>query len=169
MQKYFCWCLLTMLVLSVPSQAQKIDGAPAKPVPVAIAANNGLRNEDAKFKGAGITLAGTFTLPSTTTLGAAPKKLPAVLLLGAQGATPRDGMVVAPEVVQPIYKLLAEHLAAQGFVTFRFDKRCAGASGCSPSLALDDYVEDARAAFELLRARPEVNPAKVFVFGHDEG
>jgi hypothetical protein len=71
--------------------------------------------------------------------------------------------------LQPIYKDLAEHLAGQGFVTLRFDKRCAGASSCQPNSPFEEIVDDAKAAYELLRARPEVDPAKVLVFGHSEG
>ena len=143
----------------------------AKPVEkaaavTAVPATNGLRNEDAKITAHGVTLAGTFTLPATT----APKKAPAVLLLGAFDATPRDGMVVAPNVIAPIYKAIAEHLATKGFVTFRFDKRCAGASSCPATAAsMDEYLEDAKAALDALQQRPEVNPAKVFIFGHSEG
>ena len=153
LQFNLCRCLLLILLMSLSLFAQQ--KAPA----------NNLRNEEAKFSGHGVTLAGTLTLPKVTV----PKKTPAVLLLGAFGATPRDGLAVTPTVIQPIYKLLAEHLAAQGFVTFRYDKRCAGASGCQKETTFEEIVDDAKAALELLRARPEVDPAKIFVFGHSEG
>ncbi len=165
--KFLFFCLM---LLALPTVAQKKAKA-AKPAAVATATSaNGLRNEEAKVTAHGVTLAGTFTLPATTAL----KKAPAVLLLGAFDATPRDGMVVAPNVVAPIYKAIAEHLATQGFVTFRFDKRCAGASSCpataaSSNASMDEMLDDAKAALDALQKRPEVNPTKVFIFGHSEG
>ncbi len=161
--KFLFFCLM---LLALPTVAQKKAKA-AKPAAVATATSaNGLRNEDTKITAHGVTLVGTFTLPAVT----APKKAPAVLLLGAFDATPRDGMVVAPNVIAPIYKAIAEHLAAQGFVTLRFDKRCAGASSCPATAAsMDEMIEDAKAALDALQKRPEVNPVKTFIFGHSEG
>ncbi len=170
MQKILFQCLSVMLVMSLGVHAQKKVKV-AKPVEKAAAvaaapAANGLRNEEAKLTAHGVTLAGTFTFPATAAL----KKAPAVLLLGAFDATPRNGMVVAPNVIAPIYKAIAEHLATQGFVTFRFDKRCAGASSCPATAAsMDEMLDDAKAALEALQKRPEVNPAKTFIFGHSEG
>lgn len=170
MQKILFQSLLVLLVASLGVRAQK-KAKVAKPVEkaatiTAMPAANNLRNEEAKLTAHGVTLAGTFTLPATT----APRKAPAVLLLGAFDATPRDGMVVAPNVVAPIYKAIAEHLATQGFVTFRFDKRCAGASSCPATAAsMDEMLDDAKAALDALQKRPEVNPAKTFIFGHSEG
>ena len=142
-------CLILILMMSLPLCAQQKPSV------------NNFRNEEAKFAGHGVTLAGTFTFPKTV----APKKTPAVLLLGAFGATPRDGVQVSATVLQPIYKDLAEHLAGQGFISFRFDKRCAGASSCQPNSSFEEFLDDARAALELLRARPEVDPAKIILFG----
>jgi hypothetical protein len=168
MQKTICWSWLLVLALSLPVAALKKKAKDVKQAAKSVVAApvvNGWRNEEAKFAGHGVTLAGTFTFPKTT----APKKTPAVLLLGAFGATPRDGVQAAANVLQPIYKDLAEHLAGQGFVTLRFDKRCAGASTCRANGSFEELVDDAKAAYELVRARPEVDPSKIFLFGHSEG
>jgi pimeloyl-ACP methyl ester carboxylesterase len=65
---------------------------------------------------------------------------------------------------------LAEALDAAGLATFRYDKRGVGAStGRWHSAGFYDNRDDAAAALEFLRARPEVDPARVIVLGHSEG
>jgi uncharacterized protein len=123
-----------------------------------------VRSEEVKFDSAGVALAGTLLLPKTE----AGKRLPAVLLLSSYGQTTRDGFKF-DTVEQPVYRELADHLARQGFGVLRYDKRCTGASGCKPKWTFDDLVDDAREAMAFLRKRPEVDPAKLFVFGHGEG
>lgn len=54
--------------------------------------------------------------------------------------------------------------------SLRYDKRGVGAStGDYLSAGFHDNVADARAVLETLRARPEVDPGRVFVVGHSEG
>lgn len=126
--------------------------------------STGLRSEEVKFDSAGVALAGTLLLPKAE----AGKRAPAVLLLASYGQTTRDGFKFE-NVEQPVYRALAEHLAGQGFGVLRYDKRCTGASGCKPKWTFDDLIDDAREALAYLRKRPELDPAKVFVFGHGEG
>jgi uncharacterized protein len=126
--------------------------------------STGLRSEEVKFDSAGVALAGTLLLPKAE----AGKRAPAVLLLASYGQTTRDGFKFE-NVEQPVYRALAEHLAGQGFGILRYDKRCTGASGCKPKWTFDDLVDDAREALAFLRQRPELDPAKVFIFGHGEG
>ncbi|MBI1760395.1 MAG: alpha/beta hydrolase [Acidobacteria bacterium] len=125
---------------------------------------SGVRSEEIKFDSAGVALAGTLLLPETE----AGKRAPVVLLLSSYGETTRDGFKFG-NVAQPVYRELAEHLAGQGFGVLRYDKRCAGASGCKPKMLFDDLVDDAREAVTYLRKRPEFEPTKVFIFGHGEG
>lgn len=122
------------------------------------------RSEEVKFAGTGLQLAGTVLVPKLE----AEQRAPAVLLIGATGAATRDGLKFGT-TAQPVYRELAEHLAAQGFVVLRYDKRCAGASECAPKPTFDLLVDDARAALAFLRKRSEVDANKVFVFGHAEG
>ncbi|MFQ5509208.1 MAG: alpha/beta hydrolase [Leptospirillia bacterium] len=58
-------------------------------------------------------------------------------------------------------------LPAHGFRVFLFDYRGFGKSGGSPSLA--GAHQDAAAALALLRARPEVDPSRLIVFGQSIG
>jgi len=65
---------------------------------------------------------------------------------------------------------LRRALTAAGLATLVLDKRGTGASeGDWLTASLDDATADARAALELLRSRPEVDPARVLVLGHSEG
>jgi pimeloyl-ACP methyl ester carboxylesterase len=66
---------------------------------------------------------------------------------------------------------LAEALAARGVTVLRFDKAFSGRNPGLPiaDLTLDTYRDEATAALDFLRARAEVDPARVFVAGHSEG
>lgn len=122
------------------------------------------QSQDVKFDGHEIGLAGTLTLPKLE----AGKRAPGVLIIGSEGKGTRDGILVG-SVKQPIYHQLAEHLAARGVAVLRYDKRCAGTSECKVATSMDDYIDDARRAMEFLKKQPQVDPAKVFLFGHSEG
>src|SRR5262249_59687129 len=91
-----------------------------------------------------------------------------VLILPASGPTPRDGMTFGT-AKQWIYRDLAEYLTARGYVTLRYDKRCVGASQCVKPTSFDDFVDDARGALDYLRENPQVDPKRIFLFGHSEG
>ncbi len=122
------------------------------------------QSQEVKFDGHEVGLAGTLTLPKLE----AGKRAPCVLIIGSEGKGTRDGILVG-SVKQPIYRDLAEHLAARGVAVLRYDKRCAGASECKVAASMDDYIDDARRAMEFLKKQPQVDPAKVFLFGHSEG
>ena len=148
-----CLAILTGLAATARPQA------PARQAP-----SPGLRAEEVKFEGAGLKLAGTLLLPEP----GADKRAPAVLVVGDSGPTTRDG---SPGVAagNGTYRVIAEYLAARGFVVLRYDKRCVGASECRPASPFDAYVDDARGALAYVRSRREVDPARVAVFGHGEG
>lgn len=128
------------------------------------ASSSSFQSQEVKFEGHEVQLAGTLAMPKLD----AGKRAPGVLIVAGSGATPRDGVMVG-EVKQPIYRDLAEHLAGRGLAVLRYDKRCAGASDCKAATTFDDYVDDARKAMLFLKNHPQVDPAKVFLFGHSEG
>jgi uncharacterized protein len=126
---------------------------------------------DVKFAGAGgFELSGTLLLPEGS------KKAPAVVLLPGSGPTDRDGNQ-PPMLTTDLLKQIAEHLAKQGIVTLRFDKRAAAVYAAKwPSEdKFDDFFSwesfggDAQAAVEFLRKQKGIAPSKVFVAGHSEG
>jgi uncharacterized protein len=69
------------------------------------------------------------------------------------------------------YARIVSSFARGGFVTMRVDKPGVGDSEGGPGIAVDFNQElDAyRQALKALFARPDVDPARVFVFGHSMG
>ena len=123
-------------------------------------------------KGIG-TLLGTMSVPDGLE---GPR--PAVLLVGGSGPTDRDAMMdgdLVTRLSEPfgLFKALADHLALQGLVVLRYDKRsCAACYGRRvdwESFEFSDYVTDARDAVEWLSGRPEVNPRAIVIVGHSQG
>ena len=116
-------------------------------------------------------LAGVLCLPEDASAA------PAIVLLGGSGADTRDGDLEpgwppgttglpAPGTLRRI----AHRLAGAGIATLRYDRRGFGTSGGERGAAdYDSDLEDALAALAWLRARPEVNPARVAVAGHSAG
>lgn len=116
-------------------------------------------------------LAGVLCLPEDASVA------PAMALLGGSGADTRDGDLEpgwpagttglpAPGTLRRI----AHRLAGAGIATLRWDRRGFGTSGGARGEAdYDSDLEDALAALAWLRARPEVNPARVAVAGHSAG
>lgn len=121
----------------------------------------------------GFELAGSLSLPARVPAGGAP----GVLLLPGSGPADRDGST--PQIRIDLLKEMARRLADEGFAVLRFDKRSAARySGRWPAddpAAANDFFSweaftgDARAALDLLRARPEVDRARTAIVGHSEG
>lgn len=110
-----------------------------------------------------VHLAATLTLPE----GKAP--FPAVLIIGGSGQTSRN---------QPFYNhqtllVLSDYLTRRGFATLRFDDRGAGksTSGTKKHYELEesDYLADAAAGLEFLKAHPNINSDKIGIIGHSAG
>jgi alpha-beta hydrolase superfamily lysophospholipase len=121
-------------------------------------------SREVKFDGANVSLTGTLLVPKLES----GKRAPSVLILPGAGPTPRDGMTFGT-AKQLIYRDLAEYLTERGYVTLRYDKRCVGASQCVKPKSFDDFVDDARGALDYLRDNPQVDPKRIFIFGHSEG
>jgi alpha-beta hydrolase superfamily lysophospholipase len=102
-----------------------------------------------------------------TTPHGATGKHPAVLFIGGIGCYSVD---VATNPEDP-YMRLAHDLSRRGFVTMRLEKSGIGDSQGPPCPTVD-YVNEAASyavAFDALRAYPQVDPARVYVFGHSIG
>lgn len=108
-------------------------------------------------------LVGTLTLPAS---GDGP--YPVVLLLTGSGPIDRNSN--HKRIRFEVTAQVAQALAAVGVASFRYDKRGVGASpGDWRKVGLWDNVDDAAAAVDMLRARPEIDPSRVAVAGHSEG
>jgi pimeloyl-ACP methyl ester carboxylesterase len=68
------------------------------------------------------------------------------------------------------FKVWADYLARNGFAVLRYDDRGIGKSTGNFGAALTtDFASDAIAASKYLKARKDINPAKIGICGHSEG
>jgi CubicO group peptidase (beta-lactamase class C family)/alpha-beta hydrolase superfamily lysophospholipase len=112
----------------------------------------------------GHELAATFTRP--TGVGT---RLPAVVTISGSGAQDRDELIPIASGYRP-FRQIADTLGRRGIAVLRFDDRGYGGSTGDASTATSaDFADDVRAAVAWLRARPDVDPDKVFLLGHSEG
>ncbi|WP_181783210.1 alpha/beta hydrolase family protein [Pseudonocardia pini] len=118
------------------------------------------RSEDVTFPSGPVTLAGTVTTPE------GPGPFPAVVMITGSGAQDRDETLASHKP----FLVLADALTRAGFAVLRTDDRGVGGStGTIDDTPYADLADDARAGVAFLRARPEVDPARVGLFGHSEG
>lgn len=150
---------------SLPLTFKRLEGAtqapelkrpqePKKPYPY--------REEKVFFENteAGITLAGTLTLPQ------AKGPFPAVVLISGSGQQDRDETVFGHRP----FLVLADYLTRRGIAVLRFDDRGAGKSTGDPAKATSaDFATDALAAVKYLQTRQEIDAKKIGLIGHSEG
>ncbi|MCG3125477.1 MAG: Esterase EstD [Phycisphaerae bacterium] len=112
---------------------------------------------------------GEFELPAVLTLPAGDaKELPGVVFVHGSGAHDAD------ETLGPnrVFRDLAWGLAGRGVASIRYVKRTQQypATLKPEDITLEwETIDDAVAAAELLRGRPELDPARVFILGHSLG
>ena len=111
------------------------------------------------------TLAGTLTLPRASS----GRRVPAVVLLSGSGPQDRDGAAPTIDDWRP-FRELADTLSRRGIAVLRLDDRGIGSS--SPAAAggtMVDEAADVRTVVAWLRARPEIDPARIGLVGHSSG
>lgn len=109
-----------------------------------------------------VSLAGTLTRKQ-----GAGGRLPALTFLSGSGAQDREGY--AGGIDLGTHEIL-DRLTREGFLVLRVDDRGAGQStGPVENLTFDDLVADGRRALGFLRARDDVDPARIALLGHSEG
>ncbi|MBX3277266.1 MAG: alpha/beta hydrolase [Acidobacteria bacterium] len=123
----------------------------------------GVKAEQVRLKVEGGSLSGTLLLPK-----AVPgKRAPGLVLVGGSdlGAS-AAGVAVSPRAA---FAEIASHMAGRGVAVLRYDGRCRTESMCGEEATPHDMIEDAAAALVFMTRRAEVDPARVVLFGHDEG
>ncbi len=105
---------------------------------------------------------------------AAKGRYPALLILQGLGMAtldnPRPGDPVDRPSGMGVYRTIAAGLADAGTVVLRVDKAgCGDSEGDAPALDFPGELDGYRAALKALKARPDVDPDRVFLFGHSMG
>jgi pimeloyl-ACP methyl ester carboxylesterase len=109
---------------------------------------------------AGITLAGTLTLPDSV------GKFPAVILITGSGAQDRDETIFGHRP----FLVLADYLTRQGIAVLRVDDRGVGGStGDVSNSTSEDFATDVLAGINYLKTRSQINPEQIGLIGHSEG
>jgi dienelactone hydrolase len=112
----------------------------------------------------GLRLAGTLTLPSPRRA-----RVPAVVTITGSGPEDRDEQSPALPGYRP-FRQLTDTLGRRGIAVLRLDDRGVGESDTGPSTVTSaDFADDIRAALAYLRARPEIDTARIALVGHSEG
>jgi len=120
------------------------------------------RSEDVTFenKTAGITLAGTLTMPS---MGS---DFTAVILITGSGAQDRNEEIMGHKP----FLVIADYLTRRGIAVLRYDDRgFAQSTGNFSTATTDDFATDVESAIACLKTRKEINPHKIGLIGHSEG
>jgi uncharacterized protein len=140
------------------SEALAESISPAPPPPVT-SVSDLYTTEEVTFHNGDQKLVGTLTIPKK-----GPAPFPAAVIISGSGPQDRDGSDILN-----IYKLIAEHLSANGVAVLRADDRGAGKSQPITGGTYRNLIDDSRAAFEFLFNRPEIDHKKIALVGHSEG
>jgi pimeloyl-ACP methyl ester carboxylesterase len=119
-------------------------------------------SEDITFenKNAGISLAGTLTLPKKNGV------FPVVILISGSGPQNRDEELLGHKP----FLVLSDYLTRNGIAVLRYDDRGVGQSKGDFTMATSaDFATDVESAISYLKTRKEINIKKIGLIGHSEG
>jgi uncharacterized protein len=109
---------------------------------------------------AGITLAGTLTVPRTR------GPHPAALLISGSGPQNRNEEIFGHRP----FLVIADDLTRRGIAVLRVDDRgIGGSTGSREGATTADYAADALAAVRFLKSHPEIDSRRIGLIGHSEG
>ncbi|AEA45921.1 alpha/beta hydrolase family protein [Fluviicola taffensis] len=119
-------------------------------------------SEDVTFenKKAGISFAGTFTLPTKEGV------FPVVILISGSGPQNRDEELMGHKP----FLVLADYLTKNGIAVLRYDDRGTALSkGDFNTATSADFATDVESAITYLKTRKEINKKYIGLIGHSEG
>ncbi|HEV8336720.1 MAG TPA: alpha/beta hydrolase [Candidatus Polarisedimenticolia bacterium] len=134
-----------LLLAAFTASGAALGGTPPYPV----------KRVEVAFPSGGVSLAGTLYLPD------APGRHPAIILIHGSGRATRGW----PNALH------AADFSAYGIATLTYDKRGVGASGGSfdENEDLEPLAADASAAARYLASRPEIDGARLGLWGRSQG
>jgi len=104
---------------------------------------------------------------------------PGVLLIHGSGNTDMDEylppIATGTDEATRLFLQIAEYLSNRGFAVLRYNKRGVGLNGAIldmdawGNMTIQDLVQDAEKALEVLRQQPDVDSSKISIIGHSEG
>lgn len=118
---------------------------------------------------------GDTTVDATVTAPHQPGTYPGVVLVAGSGPTDRNWESPVLPGSNGSGRLLAEQLAAAGYVTIRYDKRASGPRAgqnlgfMSGRISLESHFEELRGAVAHLLDRKDVDPPRLFALTSSEG
>lgn len=148
--------------LLIPLALERVEAVAAVPRPQTPQPPFPYRAEEVNYRNeaAGVSLAGTLTLPPGD------RRFPAALLITGSGPQDRDEAIFQHRP----FLVIADHLTRAGVAVLRVDDRGIGGStvGAEPATSLA-FAGDVAAGVAFLRARAEIDPARIGLIGHSEG
>jgi alpha-beta hydrolase superfamily lysophospholipase len=127
--------------------------------------------EEVSFAAGPDTIYGSLLLPPLSP----GQRLPAAVIIAGSGPTDRNGnSTLLPGETNTLLNF-AHALAADGVISLRYDKLGTGETGLGSytgrigDLGFEAFVDTARAAYDYLKTRPEVDPQRMVILGHSEG
>lgn len=123
------------------------------------------------FEAGGVTIYGTYTHPGSAATGT----VPAAVLLGGSGSVTDRNDNAPGQLHRNLLLAVANWLSAGGVASLRYDKLGSGQTGwgryaAHPGRAgIGPYEQESVAALRFLARQPQVDRARLAVFGHSEG
>lgn len=151
--------------VTVNTKTLQVEGFQLKPVPKEFVSADYVKPSAFKAEELAFGFKG-FALPATMLIPAGKGPFPAVVLVHGSGPNDRDESIGANKP----FRDLAEGLASKGILVLRYEKRTFAHGSKMADATIDsEVVDDAVAAMELLRNRPEVDRKRLIVIGHSLG
>lgn len=153
-----CIAVIVILLLGIVSGCNSDETTPSKTI-----------SEEVSWQIDDTTVYATITRPESG------KNLPAVVFIAGSGPTDRNWNSPLLPGTNGSAGLLAEALAAKGYVTLRYDKRASGPHAQENmmkligKMSMQSHIDEVKGAVETLLARKDVDSKRIYVLSNSEG